>query len=236
MPATVLPHPSAATRPLRDEEVAIPVGRSFVAARLTVPANSAGMVVFAHGSGSSRHDPRNRFVAEVLNEAGIATLLLDLLTPAEERNRTNVFDIELLGGRLVAATGWLASQEGSASLPVGYFGASTGGGAALRAAADLRVNVKAVVSRGGRPDLAGRWLRRVRIPSLLIVGGCDETALDLNRRARAAIRGECQIALVPHATQLLEEPEPLETVAMLARDWFLAYLASAGPLRQDLGA
>src|SRR5690606_13063272 len=142
-----------------------------------------GIVVFAHGSGSSRHSPRNRYVAEVLNRAELATLLFDLLTPAEERNRANVFDIELLARRLVDVTGWLARQPDTASLPVGYFGASTGAGAALMAAADPEVTVSAVVSRGGRPDLAGEALLKVQAPTLLIVGGNDDIVLELNRQA-----------------------------------------------------
>ena len=236
MPAKVSPRVSAAARLQRDEEVSIPVGRTSIVGRLAIPVHPTGIVVFAHGSGSSRHSPRNRFVAEVLNQAGITTLLLDLLTPAEERNRANVFDIELLGKRLVTVTDWIAGQEDTASLPVGYFGASTGGGAALRAAADFRVNIKAVVSRGGRPDLAGRWLSRVRLPTLLIVGGSDELVLELNRKAQVAIPGECQLAVVPRATHLFEEPGALETVAILARNWFLSHLPSSSHASEDLGA
>ena len=176
--------------PLRDEEVTVAAGPVTVAGHLTIPEHPTGIVVFAHGSGSSRHSPRNRYVAEVLNRAGLATLLFDLLTPAEERNRANVFDIELLAGRLVDVTRWLASQPDTASLPVGYFGASTGAGAALVAATDPRVKVGAVVSRGGRPDLAGRSLANVVAPTLLIVGGRDEVVLELNRRAQAAIPGQ----------------------------------------------
>ena len=153
---------SAADPLLRDEEVEVTAGAVMVAGHLTIPEHATGIVVFAHGSGSSRHSPRNRYVAEVLNRAGLATLLFDLLTPAEERNRANVFDIELLARRLVDVTGWLAGQPDTASLPVGYFGASTGAGAALVAATDARVKVAAVVSRGGRPDLAGRSLAEVR--------------------------------------------------------------------------
>jgi putative phosphoribosyl transferase len=162
---------SAADPLLRDEEVAVTAGAALVAGHLTIPEHATGIVVFAHGSGSSRHSPRNRYVAEVLNRAGLATLLFDLLTPAEERNRANVFDIELLARRLVDVTGWLAGQPDIASLPVGYFGASTGAGAALVAATDARVKVGAVVSRGGRPDLAGRCLAEVAAATLLIVGG-----------------------------------------------------------------
>ena len=184
-------------------------------------------MVFAHGSGSGRHSPRNRYVAEVLNRAGLATLLFDLLTPDEERNRANVFDIELLARRLVDVTGWLTSQPDTASLPVGYFGASTGAGAALVAAADPSVKVAAVVSRGGRPDLAGESLTKVRAPTLLIVGGYDEVVLDLNRRAGSVMPGTREIVVVPRATHLFEESGSLEQVAELARDWFTNHLSLA---------
>lgn len=211
--------------PLRDEEVTVTAGPAMVAGHLTIPENPTGIVVFAHGSGSSRHSPRNRYVATVLNRAGLATLLFDLLTPAEERNRANVFDIELLAGRLVDVTLWLASQPDTASLPVGYFGASTGAGAALVAAADPRAKVSAVVSRGGRPDLAGRSLANVVAPTLLIVGGRDEVVIELNQRAQAAMPGKCELAIVPGATHLFEEPGTLEQVAKLACDWFVDHLS-----------
>ncbi|WP_102419698.1 phosphoribosyltransferase family protein [Mycobacterium sp. 4858] len=217
----------SADPPLRDEEVRVSAGSVSVAGHLTIPENPLGVVLFAHGSGSSRHSPRNRYVADVLNGAGLATLLFDLLTPEEERNRANVFDIELLARRLVAATGWLARQPDTAALPVGYFGASTGAGAALVAATDPRVNVAAVVSRGGRPDLAGPFLARVYAPTLLIVGGNDDVVLELNRQARAAIPGTCKLTVVPGATHLFEEPGTLEKVAMLARDWFVDHLSPA---------
>jgi putative phosphoribosyl transferase len=210
---------------LRDEEVRVAVGPVEVAGRLTIPEHPTGIVVFAHGSGSSRHSPRNRYVAEVLNVSGLATLLFDLLTPAEERNRANVFDIKLLADRLVGVTDWLAGQADTAVLPVGYFGASTGAGAALMAAADPRVKVAAVVSRGGRPDLAGYSLTKVHAPTLLIVGGRDELVLELNRRARAAIPGHCELRIVPGATHLFEEPGALEQVAVLGRDWFIDHLS-----------
>lgn len=211
--------------PIRDEEVRVSAGPVSVAGHLTVPERPVGVVVFAHGSGSSRHSPRNRYVAEVLNAAGLATLLFDLLTPEEERNRANVFDIGLLARRLVDVTGWLAGQPDTAALPVGYFGASTGAGAALVAAADPRVNVAAVVSRGGRPDLAGDALTEVLAPTLLIVGGRDDVVLELNRHARAMIPGVCELAVVPGATHLFEEPGTLEQVAALARDWFIEHLS-----------
>ena len=216
---------AAADPPLRDEEVQVLAGTVSVAGHLTIPENPKGIVVFAHGSGSSRHSPRNRYVAEVLNGAGLATLLFDLLTPDEERNRANVFDIELLASRLVDVTGWLATQPDTASLRVGYFGASTGAGAALVAATDPRVKVSAVVSRGGRPDLAGRSLTNVGAPTLLIVGGRDEVVLELNRRAQAAIPGHCELAVIPGATHLFEEPGTLEQVAKLACDWFIDHLS-----------
>lgn len=214
------------TPPLRDEEVEIAAGPVSVAGHLTIPVNPKGLVVFAHGSGSSRFSPRNIFVADVLNAAGFGTLLFDLLTPAEETDRANVFNIELLARRLVDVTEWLATQADTASLPVGFFGASTGAGAALRAAADPRVSVRAVVSRGGRPDLAGEWLARVDAPTLLIVGGRDETVLEMNRQAQQAIPVECRLAVVPGATHLFEEPGTLEKVAELARDWFVTHLVA----------
>jgi putative phosphoribosyl transferase len=215
--------------PLRDEEVWVAAGPVSVAGHLTIPERPTGIVVFAHGSGSSRHSRRNRYVAEVLNNAGLATLLFDLLTPDEERNRTNVFDIGLLARRLVDVTHWVAGQPDTAALPVGYFGASTGAGAALAAAAHPGVKVAAVVSRGGRPDLAGASLREVHAPTLLIVGGRDEVVLGLNRQAQAAIPGVCELAVVPGATHLFEEPGTLEQAAMLARDWFVDHLNPAGP-------
>lgn len=205
---------------LRDDEVRVWAAGATVAGRLSVPEEPRGVVVFAHGSGSSRHSPRNRYVAQVLQSAGLATLLFDLLTPEEESDRANVFDIGLLAARLVDVTVWLRTAEDAAGLPVGYFGASTGAGAALRAAADPDTDVFAVVSRGGRPDLAGDFLAAVRAATLLIVGSRDEVVLDLNRQAAAAIPGECRIAVVEGATHLFEEPGTLEQVALLARDWF----------------
>lgn len=205
---------------LRDAEILVEAAGATVAGRLTIPHYPRAIVVFAHGSGSSRHSPRNRYVAEVLHAAGLATLLFDLLTPEEERERANVFDIALLAARLVDVTVWLRAEHGAAGLPVGYFGASTGAGAALRAAADPGTDVFAVVSRGGRPDLAGASLAKVTSPTLLIVGSRDEVVLDLNQQAAAAIPGECRIAVVPGATHLFEEPGTLEQVAVLAREWF----------------
>lgn len=209
---------------LRDEEVRVTAGPVTLAGHLTIPQRPTGIVVFAHGSGSSRHSPRNRYVAEVLNRAGLGTVLFDLLTPAEERDRANVFDIGLLAQRLVEVTRWLAGQPDTASLPVGYFGASTGAGAALVAAADTGTTVAAVVSRGGRPDLAGSRLRDVHSPTLLLVGGWDDVVIDLNRQAQAEIPADCELTIIPGATHLFEEPGTLERVAELARDWFLRHL------------
>ena len=209
---------------LRDEEVRVTAGPVTLAGHLTISQRPTGIVVFAHGSGSSRHSPRNRYVAEVLNRAGLGTLLFDLLTPAEERDRANVFDIGLLAQRLVEVTRWLAGQPDTASLPVGYFGASTGAGAALVAAADPGTTVAAVVSRGGRPDLAGSRLGDVHSPTLLLVGGWDDVVIDLNRQAQAEIPADCELTIIPGATHLFEEPGTLERVAELARDWFLRHL------------
>ena len=215
---------------LRDDDVQVHAAGAAVAGRLTIPQEPRGVVVFAHGSGSSRHSPRNRYVAEVLQAAGLATLLFDLLTQEEECDRANVFDIDLLARRLVDVTLWLRTAKDAAGLEVGYFGASTGAGAALRAAADPRVEVVAVVSRGGRPDLAAEALGAVSAPTLLIVGGLDDTVLELNRQAAAAMSAECRIAVVPGATHLFEEPGTLEQVAALAREWFLGHLTPI-PLR-----
>ena len=184
-------------------------------------------MVFAHGSGSSRHSPRNRFVAAGLNRAGLATLLFDLLTDAEESDRANVFDTGLLAGRLVGVTDWLHGQPEAERLPVGYFGASTGAAAALSAAAELGRRIAAVVSRGGRPDLAGAGLSDVTSPTLLIVGGDDPLVLDLNRRAQARLRCENRLSVVPRATHLFEEPGALEAVTDLAGEWFVGHMVPA---------
>ncbi|MDR3621747.1 MAG: dienelactone hydrolase family protein [Paludisphaera borealis] len=199
---------------------------------LAVPEGARGIVVFAHGSGSGRRSPRNRFVAETLHEGGLATLLFDLLTEQEERlerfTRHLRFDIDLLAGRLLDATDWLAGQPVASSLKVGYFGASTGGGAALAAAAERPEAVAAVVSRGGRPDLAGEdALARVRAPTLLIVGGDDTTVIALNRQAMARMSASVSLEIVPGASHLFEERGALEEVARLARDWFERFLAPA---------
>jgi dienelactone hydrolase len=210
---------------LRDQEVTVGAGRARLVGHLTIPEDPIGMVVFAHGSGSSRHSARNRYVASVLNRAALGTLLFDLLTAEEEQDRARVFDIGLLAHRLIDVTDWLARQQHASGLPVGYFGASTGAGAALRAAADPQVEISAVVSRGGRPDLAGAALGAVRAPTLLIVGGDDHVVLELNQRARAAMTCEVDVVVVPGATHLFAEPGALEKVAELARDWFVPRLA-----------
>ncbi|WP_440106378.1 phosphoribosyltransferase family protein [Streptosporangium sp. H16] len=206
--------------PEPDGEVRMEAGGVRLPGRLVVPQNAAGVVVFVHGSGSSRHSPRNRYVASTLNRAGLATLLFDLLTPEEEFDRGNVFDIGLLAGRLVQVTDRLGDRPEVAGIPVGYFGASTGAAAALWAAAEPGCEVAAVVSRGGRPDLAGPRLPAVRAATLLIVGGRDEAVIDLNRAAQGQLRCENLLQIVPDATHLFEEPGTLETVAVLARDWF----------------
>jgi putative phosphoribosyl transferase len=213
--------------PVRDEEVTVHAGAVRLAGQLTVPERARGLVIFAHGSGSSRHSPRNRYVARVLNQAGLATLLFDLLTPDEEIDRANVFDIGLLATRLSDVARWAATEPGTQDLRIGYFGASTGAAAALVAAAGADANVAAVVSRGGRPDLAGERLPFVQAPTLLIVGGRDETVLELNRQAQARLRCPSQLAVVPGATHLFEEPGTLHEAAELARDWFLRHLTPA---------
>jgi putative phosphoribosyl transferase len=208
--------------------VAVPVGDAVLEGDLVVPARALGIVVFAHGSGSSRHSPRNRQVAATLNEAGIGTLLVDLLTPTEDEldrlTAQHRFDIELLARRLIATVDWLRRGPGSAT-PVGLFGASTGAAAALAAAAARPDDVAEVVSRGGRPDLAGPALVRVRAPTLLIVGGADEVVVELNRRALALIgAAEKRLVVVPGATHLFEEPGALDQVATLAAAWFARHL------------
>jgi putative phosphoribosyl transferase len=207
-------------------DVEIPAADGVVlAGRLAVPPTPRGVVVFAHGSGSSRFSPRNGFVADRLNAAGMATLLLDLLTPVEEGRRDNVFDVDLLAGRLRAVLDWLAADPHTRSLPVGLFGASTGAAAALAAASYPEAGVAAVVSRGGRPDLAGGRLARVTAPTLLIVGGRDDVVLALNRRAQQQLHCPSSLEVVPGATHLFEEPGTLAQVADLASAWFAEHLA-----------
>ncbi|MCI3226406.1 phosphoribosyltransferase family protein [Streptomyces sp. NP-1717] len=208
-------------------EASVRIGGATLRGRLTVPEGAAGVVVFAHGSGSSRHSPRNRFVAAGLNRAGLGTLLFDLLTEEEEADRANVFDTGLLAGRLTDATGWLREQPECEGLAVGYFGASTGAGAALWSAAEPDARIAAVVSRGGRPDLAGARLPEVTAPTLLIVGGDDLQVIDLNRAAQSWLHCENRLAVVPGATHLFEESGALERVTELAGEWFTDHMTPA---------
>ena len=211
-----------------EREVRVPVGEVVLEGNLTLPPGVRGVVLFAHGSGSSRFSPRNRAVAGVLNQGGLGTLLIDLLTAQEEERdqwtRQHRFDIGLLAGRLVGAIGWLTQAADTRDLRVGLFGASTGAAAALIAAARQPAIVGAVVSRGGRPDLAGDALSYVQAPTLLIVGGADTPVIALNETALAQLRAEKQLTIIPNATHLFEEPGALEEVARLARAWFLSHL------------
>ena len=211
--------------------VEIPDRDDVVRGDLAVPRDATGLVVFAHGSGSSRHSPRNRTVAEGLQRAGLATLLMDLLTDEEERvdvvTREHRFDIELLARRLDAAVRWRGDDTATRDLALGLFGASTGAAAALIAAAERPDEVRTVVSRGGRPDMAGEALASVRCPTLLIVGGRDRQVIDLNERARGRMHAEVRLELVPGATHLFEEEGALERVVALARDWLVDRLGSA---------
>ena len=212
-------------------EVQIPAGRDVLSGNLTIPENAIALVLFAHGSGSSRHSPRNQFVARTLNRAGLGTLLFDLLTPEEEAcdsyTREHRFNISLLAERLVHATSWAGQQAQTRDLRIGYFGSSTGGAAALVAAAELPQDIGAAVSRGGRPDLAGDALPRVQAPTLLIVGGNDDVVIELNEMARDQMRCEVKLEIIPGATHLFEEPGALEQVSKLASDWFSLYLGGA---------
>jgi dienelactone hydrolase len=208
----------------REQLVLIPADWVTLEGALAVPAETQGVVVFAHGSGSSRHSPRNTFVAQVLQTAGLGTLLFDLLTREEDANYETRFDIDLLTRRLVAATHWLREQPRTRGLGIGYFGASTGAAAALRAAAALGSVIGAVVSRGGRPDLARSALDRVQAPTLLIVGGEDHVVINLNQQAYARLHGEKQLVIIPGAGHLFEEPGTLQEVARLASQWFVRYL------------
>ena len=210
--------------PAIDEDIVVMAGPVRLGGHLSVPEAATGIVLFAHGSGSSRHSPRNRYVAAVLNDAGLGTLLFDLLTVDEELDRDIVFDIELLGRRLADATAWLRTRPEANGLPIGYFGASTGAGAALWAAAEQGADVAAVVSRGGRPDLAGPRLADVTAPTLLIVGGHDDLVLELNRSAQAQLHCETQLLVVPGATHLFEEAGTLDKAAAAAQDWFSTHL------------
>jgi putative phosphoribosyl transferase len=218
--------------------VRIPAGRATLDGDLTIVRHgesvrrrigqAKALILFGHGSGSSRHSPRNQFVARTLNQAGLSTLLFDLLTPEEESvdlcTREHRFNINLLAERLVHATKWAKQQKKTQDLRIGYFGSSTGGGAALVAATEVPDEIGAVVSRGGRPDLAGDALAKVKAPTLLIVGGEDSVVIELNEQARAQMKCECKIDIVPGATHLFEEPGALEKVAKLASDWFLNHI------------
>ena len=210
--------------------VSINAAGATLAGDLSIPTDARGLVVFVHGSGSSRHSPRNRFVADALRAAGLATLLMDLLTEAEETEDVRTlalrFDIDLLARRLVVATDWLGRQPDVSALPIGYFGASTGAGAALVASAERPGAVAAVVSRGGRPDLAGPSLGAARAPTLLIVGGADGPVIEMNRDAMRQMSALTHLEIIPGATHLFEEPGALEQVAMLARAWFAHYLGA----------
>jgi putative phosphoribosyl transferase len=224
---------------LLEIQARIPAGDAVLDGDLVVPSGASGIAVFAHGSGSSRHSPRNRSVARVIREAGVGSLLFDLLTREEESvdvfTRHLRFDIELLTRRLIEATRWLASQEETRNLRVGYFGSSTGAAAALMAAARLGDEIGAVVSRGGRPDLAGDALPLVKAPTLLIVGGHDETVIELNQDAYARLRCEKELRVIPGATHLFEEPGALEQVADYAADWLKGHLQPLPAQRRAAG-
>ncbi|HYJ05593.1 MAG TPA: dienelactone hydrolase family protein [Chthoniobacterales bacterium] len=208
-----------------ETEVRIPAGAATLEGNLRVPAGACGIVLFVHGSGSSRHSPRNQFVAQTLNDAGLATLLFDLLTPEEEAMDPRLrFDIGLLAIRLGSATDWVSQENATRNLRIGYFGASTGGGAAMLTAAERPGSVSAIVSRGGRPDLAGAALPAVRASTLLIVGDADGAVIGMNREAMARMQCEVKLELVPGATHLFEEPGALEQVGHLASEWFRRYL------------
>jgi dienelactone hydrolase len=213
-----------------EREVRVPVGSVTLEGNLGVPEDAPGVVLFAHGSGSGRHSSRNRYVAEELQQAGLATLLIDLLTPEEEeidlRTGHLRFDIGLLAERLTGTTDWLKREPDTRNLRVGYFGASTGAGAALVAVAERSEEVGAIVSRGGRPDLAGDALARVRAPTLLIVGENDVPVIEMNQEAMEQLRTEKELEIIAGATHLFEEPGALEKVARLASDWFVRHLGS----------
>src|SRR5213080_4075634 len=214
-------------------EVRIPAGRATLDGTLTIPDETTALILFVHGSGSSRHSPRNQFVARTLNDAGLATLLFDLLTQEEEaidmQTREHRFNIGLLAERLVHATKWAKNLPETCDLRIGYFGSSTGGAAALVAAVEVPKDVGAVVSRGGRPDLADEALPKVNAPTLLIVGGNDDIVIELNEQARDRMHCEVKLEIIPGATHLFEEPGTLEKVAKLASEWFVNHIGSAGP-------
>lgn len=206
------------------EDVNISIGEIHLTGNLSLPQNTRGMVVFAHGSGSSRHSSRNQFVATALHETGLGTLLFDLLTPEEEKDNAKKFEISLLTDRLVRVTQWLQSNPHTANLNIGYFGASTGAAAALEAAAVLGVSINAVVSRGGRPDLAAHALPLIKAPTLLLVGGFDYEVISLNEQAYSLLTCEKELKIVEDASHLFDEPGKLEEVAMHADNWFHEHL------------
>jgi len=206
--------------------VHVPADGVTLEGALVIPGGAKGVVLFAHGSGSSRHSPRNNYVARVLQAGSLGTLLIDLLTEREDATYETRFDIDLLAHRLTVTTEWLREQPATQHLDMGYFGASTGAAAALRAAADVGSRIKAIVSRGGRPDMAESALDRVQAPTLLIVGGRDDVVIELNQRAFERLRGVKELVIVPGATHLFEEPGALEEVARLAARWFGRYLGS----------
>ena len=220
---------SSFTRTYPSQDITIRSGHIRLEGHLGIPESPLGVVLFAHGSGSGRFSPRNNFVARQLHEGSLATLLIDLLDPVESEDRHKVFDIDLLADRLLLAKAWLAQDPRTARFPIGYFGASTGAGAALQAAARDPVLIGAVVSRGGRPDLAEPYLSAVTAPTLLIVGGDDEPVIEMNRNAYARLHCVKELVIVPGATHLFEEPGTLEQVADHARDWFQRHLAHASP-------
>ena len=209
---------------ITEHEVEIESGEAHLGGALSIPDRAQGIVLFAHGSGSSRFSPRNQYVAHVLRDAGLAILLMDLLEEQESEDRSKVFDIDLLAERLLGATGWVQRNPETRGLSIGYFGASTGAAAALEAAAKWGNAVKAVVSRGGRPDLAMRYLPDVTAPTLLIVGGEDWPVISMNREAFEQLPGEKEMVIIPGATHLFEEPGKLEEVARLAKEWFKRHL------------
>jgi putative phosphoribosyl transferase len=227
------PHQASKSKTRIMSEVQIQAGRAVLPGDLRIPKSAPALVLFAHGSGSSRHSPRNQFVARTLNDAGLGTLLFDLLTQEEEaidmQTRELRFNIHLLAERLVHVTKWVKQQDQPCDLRIGYFGSSTGGAAALVAAVDAPQDAGAVVSRGGRPDLADEALPKVQAPTLLIVGGNDDIVIELNEQARDRMRCKVKLEIVPGATHLFEEPGALEKVAKLASDWFVNHIGSGDP-------
>jgi putative phosphoribosyl transferase len=225
---------------LVEQSLQIPAGGVALDADLAVPEPQRGVVLFAHGSGSSRHSPRNRYVAGELQASGLATVLADLLTSREEQLDARTgrlrFDIDLLATRVTALTDWVLDYQPTAGLPVGLFGASTGAAAALVAAAERPGSIAAVVSRGGRPDLAGPHLRAISQPTLLIVGALDAMVIELNRKAMRKLTGEARLEVIAGASHLFSEPGALEQVARLARDWFIRHLKPASPERRSAGS